>query len=264
VNLELEGATVLVTGSSAGIGFASAVALAREGASVVLNGRDAGRLADAERRLSSRVPGATVSVVCADVSTAGGCEELTMAVPAVDILINNAATFGPRPFAEIPDAEWTRFFETNVMSGVRLSRHYLPGMLAQNRGRVLFISSESAVHVTAGQIHYAVTKTALLALSRGLAELTRGTAVTVNTVLPGPTATEGVDTVIEGVAGQTGMSRDQIVGHLFATDQAGSLLQRLARPDEVANLIAYFASPLASITNGSVLRAEGGAVQTIL
>jgi 3-oxoacyl-[acyl-carrier protein] reductase len=264
MDLHLEGKLALITGSSAGIGFASAVALAREGAAVVLNGRDAGRLAAAEQRLRAMVSSATVRAVCADVSTPEGCAELIEAVSAVDILINNAATFGPQPFAEIPHAEWTRFFETNVMSGVRLSRHYLGAMLAQNRGRILFISSESAVHVTAGQLHYAVTKTALLALSRGLAELTRGTEVTVNTVLPGPTATEGVDTVITNIAGQSGRSRDEIVGHLFATDQAGSLLQRLALPAEVANLIAYLASPLASLTNGAVVRAEGGAVQTIL
>jgi 3-oxoacyl-[acyl-carrier protein] reductase len=264
MDLQLEGRTALISGSSAGIGFASAVALAREGTVVVLNGRDPGRLAEAEQRLVTLVPGARVRAVCADVSTPEGCAVLIAAVPAVDILINNAATFGPQPFAEIPDAEWTRFFETNVMSGVRLSRHYLGAMLAQNRGRILFVSSESAIHVTAGQIHYAVTKTGLLALSRGLAELTRGTEVTVNTVLPGPTATEGVDTVISGVAGQTGMSRHEIVSHLFATDQAGSLLQRLALPEEVANLIAYLTSPLASLTNGAVIRAEGGAVQTVI
>jgi 3-oxoacyl-[acyl-carrier protein] reductase len=188
-----------------------------------------------------------VRTSAADVSTAEGSDDLIEATPDVDILINNAAALGPQPFAEIPDAEWTRFFETNVMSGVRLSRHYLPGMLARNSGRILFVSSESAVHVTAGQLHYAVTKTALLALSRGLAEMTRGTEVTVNTILPGPTATEGVDTMIEGVAGQTGMSRDQIVERFFATDQAGSLLQRLATPDEVANLFVYLASPLTSV-----------------
>lgn len=264
MDLQLQDKTALITGSSAGIGFASAVALAQEGASVVLNGRDADRLADAEQRLLSLVPRASVRTSAADVSTAEGADDLIEAMPDVDILINNAAALGPQPFAEIPDAEWTRFFETNVMSGVRLSRHYLPGMLTRNSGRILFISSESAVHVTAGQLHYAVTKTALLALSRGLAEMTRGTEVTVNTILPGPTATEGVDTMIEGVAGETGMSRDQIVEHFFATDQAGSLLQRLATPDEVANLIAYLASPLASVTNGAVVRAEGGTVPSIL
>jgi 3-oxoacyl-[acyl-carrier protein] reductase len=264
VNLQFEGKTALVTGSSSGIGFAGAVALAQEGASVVINGRDEGRLADAEQRLLSLAPAASVRWSAADVSTAEGCDDLIAAVPDVDILINNAATIGPQPFVDIADAEWTRFFDTNVMSGVRLSRHYLTGMLAAKHGRILFVSSESAVHVTAGHLHYAVTKAALFALSRGLADLTRGTAVTVNTVLPGPTATEGVDTLIKGVASQSGMSRDQIVGHLFATDQAGSLLQRLARPDEVASLIAYLASPLASVTNGAVIRAEGGTVSTIL
>ncbi len=264
MDLQLHDKTALITGSSAGIGFASAVALAREGASVVLNGRDADRLADAEQRLLSLVPRASVRTSVADVSTAEGAEDLIKATPDIDILINNAATIDPQPFAEIPDAEWIRFFETNVMSGVRLSRHYLPGMLTRNSGRIVFISSEAAVHVTAGQLHYAVTKAALFALSRGLAEMTRGTEVTVNTILPGPTATENVDRQIEGMAGQTGMSRDQLVENFFATDQAGSLLQRLARPDEVANLIAYLASPLASVTNGAVVRAEGGTVASVL
>jgi NAD(P)-dependent dehydrogenase (short-subunit alcohol dehydrogenase family) len=264
MDLQLEGKTALITGSSAGIGFASAVALAREGAAVVLNGRDADRLADAAQRLSALVAGAAVRTSVADLSTAEGANRLIDAMPEVDVLINNAATFGPAPFAEIPDAEWTRFFETNVMSGVRLSRHYITGMLARNSGRILFISSGAAVHVTVSQLHYSVTKAAVLALSRGLAELTRGTEVTVNTVLPGPTASEGADTVIEGVTEQTGMSRGQIIGHLFATDWAGSLLQRLALPDEVANLVAYLASPLSSLTNGAVVRAEGGTIPTIL
>jgi 3-oxoacyl-[acyl-carrier protein] reductase len=264
MDLQLQDKTALITGSSAGIGFASAVALAQEGASVVLNGRDADRLTDAEERLLSLVPRASVRTSVADVSTADGAEDLIEAMPDVDILINNAATIHPQPFAEIPDAEWTRFFETNVMSGVRLSRHYLPGMLTRNTGRILFISSEAGVHVTAGQLHYAVTKTALLALSRGLAEMTRGTEVTVNTILPGPTATENVDKQIEGMVSETGMSRDQLVESFVATDQAGSLLQRLAAPDEVANLIAYLASPLASVTNGAVVRAEGGTLASIL
>ncbi len=159
VDLQLQGKTALITGSSAGIGFASAVALAREGTSVVLNGRDADRPVDAERRLLSR-PGASVRTSAADVSTPEGADDLIEAMPDVDILINNAAALGPQPFTEIPDAEWTRFFETNVMSGVRLSRHYLSGMLTRNSGRILFVSSESAVHVTAAHLHYAVTKTA--------------------------------------------------------------------------------------------------------
>lgn len=264
MDLQLHGRTPLITGSSAGIGFASAVALAREGTSVALNGRDADRLVDAEQRLRSLVPLASVRTVAADVSTAEGVDDLIEAMPDVDILINNAAASGPHPFVEIPDAQWTRFFETNVMSGVRLSRHYLPRMLTRNGGRILFISSESAVHVTANHLHYAVTKTALLALSRGLAELTRGSEVTVNTILPGPTATEGVETMIEGVVGHTGMTRDQVVDHYFAADKVGSLLQRFATPNEVANLIAYIASPLASVTNGAVVRAEGGTVASIL
>ncbi len=230
----------------------------------MLNGRNAERLADAQKRLLDLAPQASVRAVTADVSGAKGSDELIQAVPEVDILINNAATFGPQAFTDIPDAEWTRFFDTNVMSGVRLSRHYLTGMLARDSGRILFISSDAAVRVTPGQLHYSVTKTALLGLSRGLAELTRGTRVTVNTVLPGPTATEGVGAVIDGITAQSGLSRDQVIGHLFSTDQAGSLLQRLAEPEEIADLIAYLASPLAGLTNGAVVRAEGGSLQSIL
>jgi NAD(P)-dependent dehydrogenase (short-subunit alcohol dehydrogenase family) len=239
--------------------------LAREGASVVLNGRDTGRLADAEQRLLALVPGASVRTITADVSTVAGVDHVVGAVPDVNILIYGAATFGPEAFAEIPDAEWTRVFETNVISGVRLSRHYLTRMLAHNDGRILFISGEAAVHVTAGQLHDAVAKTSLLALCRGLAELPRGTAVTVNAVLPGPTATEGVDTVIEAVPGQAGVSRDQVGGHPFSTDQAGSLLQRLASPDEVANLVGCLAKASAQPHQrcGRTRRTRRGAVHSL-
>ncbi|WP_121250299.1 SDR family NAD(P)-dependent oxidoreductase [Solirubrobacter pauli] len=262
MDLQLQGKTALVTGSSAGIGFATAVGLAREGAHVVLNGREAARLAAARGRLLDVAPAAHVEAVTADVATAEGAEALIAAVPSVDILVNNAATFGPQPFEDIPDAEWQRFFDTNVMSGVRLARHYLQGMLDRNEGRILFIGTDAAVQPQVDQLHYSVTKTAVLGLARGLAELTKGTRVTVNTVLPGPTSTEGVTGVMDGIAQHTGLSHDQIVTRLFETNTSSSLLQRLAAPEEVANLLVYLASPLAALTNGDAVRAEGGIVRS--
>jgi 3-oxoacyl-[acyl-carrier protein] reductase len=264
MDLKMTGKTALITGSSAGIAYAAAAALTREGASVILNGRDPDRLADAHRRLLTELPTADVRSVAADVATAEGTDALIAAAPDVDILINSAATFEPRPFGEIPDAEWARYFETNVMSGVRLSRHHLDRMLKRNDGRIVFVNSDAAIQVTPAMLHYSVTKTALLALARGLAEMTRGTAVTVNTIVPGPTATEGVENVMRTVAEQTGMTRQQIIDHLFKTDRASSLIQRLASPREIADLIAYLASPLSSVVNGAVVRAEGGVLQTIL
>ncbi|MDA0182523.1 SDR family oxidoreductase [Solirubrobacter phytolaccae] len=264
MDLQLHDTTALVTGSSAGIGFATAVGLAREGAHVVLNGRDAGRLDAARQRLLDAVPGASIDAVAANVGTADGAEALIAAVPATDILVNNAATFGPQAFADIPDAEWQRHFDSNVMSGVRLSRHYLAGMLERDRGRILFIGSDAAVQPQVDQLHYSVTKAAGLALARGLAELTRGTRVTVNTVLPGPTATEGVTGVLDGLSEQTGLSHDQLVTQLFETNVTSSLLRRLATPDEVANLLVYLASPLAGLTNGAAVRAEGGILRSMI
>lgn len=264
MNLRLDGRTALITGSSAGIGLAIATGLAREGAVVWLNGRHADRLEEARARLLAEVPDAEVALVTADVGSAGGAEQVLAEVPDVDVLVNNAATFGPQPFAEIPDDEWTRFFETNVMSGVRLSRHHLGRMLTRGEGRIVFIGSDAAAQASTDQLHYSVTKTALLALSRGLAEMTRGTAVTVNTVLPGPTATEGTGIVMDGIAEQTGMTREEIVGGLFADVVPSSLLRRLAQPEEIANLVVFLASPLSAVTNGAAVRAEGGILRSIL
>ena len=264
MDLQLQDKTALVTGSSAGIGFATAAALAREGADVIINGRDADRLADARARIAQAVPGASVEVVVADVATPDGAEALIAAAPAVDILVNNAATFGPQAFADIPDAEWIRFFETNVMSGVRLSRHHLHGMLERDSGRILFLGSEAAVQAQVDMLHYSVTKTAVLALARGLAEMTKGSRVTVNSVLPGPTHTEGIMGVLDGLSAQTGLDHAQLEKGLFENNVTSSLLQRFAAPEEVANLIVYLASPLASVTNGDAVRAEGGILRSIL
>jgi 3-oxoacyl-[acyl-carrier protein] reductase len=263
MDLQLHDKTALVTGSSAGIGFAVAAGLAREGAAVWLHGRSADRLDAARERLLAAVAGADVRTVAGDLATADGAQGVIDAVPDVDILVNGAATFGPQPFAEIPDAEWTRFFETNVMGGVRLSRHHLGRMLERGSGRIIFVASDAAVQASADHLHYTVSKAAVLALARGLAELTRGTAVTVNSVLPGPTDTEGVRAVMDGIATQTGMSHEQIVTGLFAQSVPSSLLQRLARPEEIANVIVYLASPLAGMTNGDAVRAEGGIVRAI-
>jgi NAD(P)-dependent dehydrogenase (short-subunit alcohol dehydrogenase family) len=209
------------------------------------------------------VANAKVRGIAADVSTAAGCSSLIAELPQTDILINNAGIFEPKPFADIPDEDWSRFFETNVMSGVRLSRAYLPGMLKRNWGRVVFISSESALNIPTEMIHYGTTKTAQLAVSRGLAEMTRGTAVTVNSVLPGPTMSEGVETFVKDLAKQHGQSVEEAASQFVKQFRPTSLLQRFASVEEVANMVVYVASKEASATNGAALRVEGGIVQTI-
>ncbi len=253
-----------MTGSSAGIGYAIAEGFAREGAKVVVNGRDAERLGQARERLLAAVPGAEVTGVVADVGTAEGAAAVIEAAPEVDVLVNNVSSFELRPFAEISDEEWERYFRTNVLSGVRLSRHHLDRMLARNSGRILFVSSDAAVDMAVEMLHYSVTKTATLALARGLAELTKGTRVTVNAVLPGPTVTEGVAGMLDGASAQTGLTRDELEARFFAENRPTSLIQRFATPDEVANLVLYLASPLAAITNGAAVRAEGGVVRSVL
>jgi 3-oxoacyl-[acyl-carrier protein] reductase len=262
MDLQLNDKKALVTGSSAGIGFAIAAGLAREGATVVLNGRGPETLAAARARLLGKVPGAAVETVVADVATAEGCATLIEAVADVDILVNNAATFEMAPFAEIPDAEWSRYFETNVLSGMRLSRHYLDGMLARDDGRILFISTDAAVHMAVEMLPYSVTKTAALALARGLAEMTRGTRVTVNSVMPSATATERMGEMVSGMAGQQGQTPEEFEAAMFQNALPSSLLQRFLEPAEIANLVVYLASPLSSATNGDAVRAEGGVLRS--
>ncbi len=263
MNIDLSGKTALVTGSTAGIGYAIAKGLAASGAEVTVNGRGQAKVDAAVARLAQAVRGAKVRGLAADVSTAGGCNALLKALPEVDILINNAGIFEPKDFFEIPDEDWTRFFEVNVMSGVRLSRAYLRGMLKRNWGRIVFISSESALNIPTEMIQYGMTKTAQLAISRGLAKLTRGTAVTVNSVLPGPTLSEGVETFVKDLARQHGQSEAEAAAGFVKQHRPSSLLQRFASTEEVANMVVYVASREASATNGAALKVEGGIVNTI-
>ena len=263
MDLGLSGKRALVTGSTAGIGFAAAEALAREGARVIINGRTEARVNQALAQLRKAVPGAQVEGVAADVSTAAGCERLTAAHAEVDVLVNNMGIFEPKPFEEIPDADWMRFFEANVMSGVRLSRHYVRGMRARNWGRIVFVSSESGLQIPTEMIHYGVTKTAQLAVARGLAETLVGTNVTVNSVLPGPTASEGVGGFVAQLAASSGKSAADVERDFFKTGRPSSVIQRFAQPAEVAALIAYVCSAQASATTGSALRVDGGVVRSI-
>jgi NAD(P)-dependent dehydrogenase (short-subunit alcohol dehydrogenase family) len=263
MDLGLKGKLALVTGSTAGIGHAAAHRFALEGASVVVNGRTAAGVAAAVERLRAAVPGATVQGVAADVGTADGVRVLTAAVPTVDVLVNNAGIFEPKAFEAIDDADWQRFFETNVMSGVRLSRHYLLPMIAKGWGRIVFVSSESGLQIPVEMIHYGMTKTAQLAVARGLAERARGTGVTVNSVLPGPTRSEGVSSFVRDLAHHRGLSEGEVERDFFTTARPSSLIGRFASPDEIANLIVYTASGAASATTGAALRVDGGVVRSI-
>jgi len=265
MDLHLAGKTALVTASSSGIGLATATAIAAEGAIVVLNGRDGDRLKRAEEQLRTRVPNASVRLVVADAGTEDGVRTITAAEPVADIVVNGVGAYGPAAFADITDHEWTRYWEVNVLSGVRLARHYLPGMLERDDdGRIVLVGTDAAVMVSSMMMHYEVTKTAVLALGRGLADLTRGTSVTVNSVIPGPTATEGMEGVLAGIASDTGTSREDVVTGFFANGRPASLLQRLATAEEVANLITYLVSPRAAATNGAAVRVEGGSIPTVL
>ncbi|QUS40420.1 SDR family oxidoreductase [Tardiphaga alba] len=263
MKIDLTGKTALVTGSTAGIGLAIAKGLAGTGAEVIVNGRNQAKVDAAIAAIGKAIPGAKVTGVAADVSTADGCKALVAALPDVDILINNAGIFEPKGFFDIPDEDWTRFFDVNVMSGVRLSRAYMQGMLKRNWGRIVFISSESGLNIPSEMIHYGMSKTAQLAISRGLAELTKGTAVTVNSVLPGPTMSEGVETFVKDLAKQNGQSLDEAASNFVKQHRSTSLIQRFASVDEIANMVVFVSSKEASVTNGAALRAEGGIVQTI-
>jgi NAD(P)-dependent dehydrogenase (short-subunit alcohol dehydrogenase family) len=259
MNLKLTDKTALVSGSTKGIGFAIATGLAREGARVIVNGRSEKAVAEAKDQIHQTVPDAKVESFAGDLSTATATETLVQRFPFVDILVNNLGIFEPKPFENISDADWRHFFEVNVLSGVRLSRAYLPGMKERNWGRIVFISSESAINTPAGMIHYGMTKTAQLAVSRGLAESCAGTAVTVNAVLPGPTHSAGVEEFVGQLSGGKPFAEFEV--EFFKTIRPSSLLKRFATTEEVANLVTYVCSPLSAATNGAALRVDGGVVQ---
>ena len=257
MDLQLTGKTALVTGSTAGIGLAIAQALAKEGASVIVNGRTEERV-----RAAIETSGAAHGIA-ADLGTEAGARKLIAEFGHVDILVNNLGIFEPKPFAEISDDDWRRFFEVNVLSGVRLSRHYIGAMKERNWGRIVFISSESALQIPPEMIHYGMTKTAQLAISRGLAETTAGTAVTVNAVLPGPTASEGVTEFVQQLAKGQGTDVAVVEREFFRDVRPSSLIKRFATPAEVAVLVAFVCSPLAAAINGAALRVDGGVVRSI-
>jgi NAD(P)-dependent dehydrogenase (short-subunit alcohol dehydrogenase family) len=264
MDLLLRGKLALVTGSTAGIGLAIAEGLARENATVIINGRSEARAAKAAEIIQQKIPQAAVEPFAADLSTQQAFEALISRYPRLDILVNNLGIFNPQPFEEISDEEWRRFFEVNVLSGVRLSRHYLPRMKETGWGRIIFISSESAVQIPVEMIHYGFTKTAQLAISRGLAESTAGTGVTVNAVLPGPTASEGVTDFVAKLASQAKQTASEFEKFFFEKVRPTSLLKRFETPDEVANMVVFLCSPLASATNGAALRVDGGVLRSIV
>jgi len=262
MDLGLNGKCALITGSTAGIGFATAEALAKEGTHVIVNGRTQRRVDEALARLRSLSHG-RIDGIAADVSGAEGCARAIDAYPDVDILVNNMGIFEPKPFEEISDADWLRFFESNVLSGVRLSRHYMRGMRARNWGRIVFVSSESGLQIPVEMIHYGVTKTAQLAVARGLAESLAGTNVTVNSVLPGPTASEGVAGFVAQLAAAAGKSSAEIEKDFFRSARPTSLLKRFEEPAEIGAFITWVCSARASAITGAALRADGGVVRAI-
>jgi NAD(P)-dependent dehydrogenase (short-subunit alcohol dehydrogenase family) len=264
MDLNLTGKIALITGSTAGIGLAIANSLASEGAHVYVNGRTQERVDAAMAAIRSHAGAAQVDGIAADVSGSAGAEAVIAKLPLVDVLVNNVGIFEAKPFAEIPDADWYRLFDVNVMSGVRLSRHYLAGMLKKNWGRIIFISSESGVQIPAEMVHYGMTKTAQVAVARGIAESVAGTGVTVNSILAGPTESEGVGRFVEAMAKQQKQSKGEIVKEFFEHVRPSSLLRRFATVDEVAAMATYVASELSSATNGAALRVDGGVVRAIL
>ncbi len=262
MDLQLKGKTALVTGATAGIGLEIARALATEGARVVITGRDRVKLDSAIATIKAS-GGSGISGILADAASADGAATIVSVEPSVDILVNNLGIYESKVFGDITDADWSHLFDVNVMSGVRLSRAFLPGMLDRNWGRIVFISSESGLAIPQDMIHYATTKTAQLSVSRGLAQMTRGTNVTVNSVLPGPTRSEGIEAFLRSQASDPSAPIKQIEAEFFATARSASILQRMVEAEEVANLVAYLASPRSSATNGAALRADGGLVNTI-
>ena len=264
MDLQLKSKTAFVSGSTQGIGFAIAKRLLEEGANMIINGRDQVKVNKIVEKLKQEFPKLDITGIAADFSKANEVEQMIDQLPKVDILVNNVGIFELKDFTKITDQEWAVFFEINVMSGVRLARAILPKMLADNSGRIIFISSESAVKIPANMIHYGMTKAAMIAVARGLAELTKGSQITVNTILGGPTYSDGVAKVLEPIAASAQQDIDSFKDSLFKSLNPTSLLQRFIDPIEIANLVAYIASPLSIATNGTALRADGGLLQTIL
>ena len=263
MNLGLQGKLAVVSGSTAGIGFAIAAMLAQEGARVVINGRTEARVTTAVEKIRQRMKGAELIGVAADLGTAAGVSAFVKQVPEADILVNNLGIFEVKPFLEIPDADWLRFFEINVLSGVRLTRHYLAGMLEKNWGRVIFISSESGQQIPTEMIHYGMTKTAQVAIARGVAQTVVATGVTVNSVLVGPTASEGASEFVQNMARQQAISAADVEKQFFATIRPTSLLKRFETAEEIAAVVAFVASTQSVAINGAAVRAEAGVVQSI-
>jgi len=255
MDLQLQNKNALITGSTKGIGYAIAQVLAQEGANVIVNGRS-----EASTQAAAKSIGSNVRGIAADVSTSQGCRELLEKAGQIDILINNAGIFEPKEFTQIPDEDWERFYQVNVMSGVRLSRAVLPGMLERNWGRILFVSSESGVQIPAEMIHYGMTKAANISLVNGIARLTKGTHITVNAILPGPTASEGVSQFVGEMAEDANQTKEEFEKDFFNNARPTSLIQRFAEVEEVANTTAYYCSPLSSATNGAAVRVDGGVI----
>lgn len=264
MNLQLTDKIALVTGSTAGIGLAIGAGLAAEGAKVIINGRSEKRVREAISAIRKKHPEAKLAACAEDLSGAEAAQQVIADFPQLDILVNNLGVYDAKPFEAISDDDWQGIIETNFMSGVRLSRHYLPDMKARNWGRIIFISSESAINIPVEMIHYGVTKTMQLALARGLAETTAGTAVTVNSILAGPTRSEGVEKFVDQIAHSKGIERSDVEKDFFANIRPSSLLKRFATLDEVASLVLFIASPLSSAINGTALRVDGGVVRSII
>ncbi|NYS59653.1 SDR family NAD(P)-dependent oxidoreductase [Vreelandella salicampi] len=263
MHIDLSGKHAIITGSTAGIGFAIAQGLANAGANVVITGRTQERVDEAVAAIKKDAPNAKAEGVAADLGTAEGCQSLIEQQPDTDILVNNVGIFGPQDFFEIDDATWQQFFDVNIMSAVRLSRHYAKGMRERDWGRIQFISSESGINIPSEMVHYGMTKSALLSVSRGLAKVLSGTQVTVNAILPGPTRSEGVLNMMADMAEKEGVSQQAFEAQFVQKGRPSSIIQRLATPEEVANMSVYAASPQASATTGAALRVEGGIVDTL-